>query len=83
MKSASLNQINTKLKSIPDNFTDEIIAYLDFLSFKSNTDDWATTLTAKDFELIQRGTADIKNGRVLSHSAAMKKINAHVKAKAK
>jgi hypothetical protein len=83
MKAASLNQINIKLKGIPDNFTNEIIAYLDFLSFKANTNDWAATLTAKDFELIERGTADIKSGKVFSHTAAMKKINAHVKAKAK
>jgi hypothetical protein len=83
MKTSSLNQINSRLKVIPDNFAGEIIAYLDFLSFKANTDDWATTLTAKDFELIQRGTADLKNGKVYSHTAAMKKINAHVKAKAK
>jgi hypothetical protein len=83
MRASSLNQINNRLKAIPDNFADEIIAYLDFLAFKSNTDDWATTLTAKDFELIERGTADLKNGRVHSHTAAMKKINAHIKAKAK
>lgn len=83
MKASSLNQINSKLKVIPDNFADEIISYLDFLSFKANTDDWAATLTAKDFELIERGTADIKKGRVYSHTAATKKINAHVKAKSK
>ena len=83
MKTSSLNQINTKLKSIPDNFRDEIIAYLDFLSFKANTDDWATTLTSKDFELIQRGTSDLKEGRVHSHTAAMKKIKDHIRNKQK
>jgi len=81
MKPTSLNQINDKLKNIPDNFLKDIINYLDFISFKSTTEDWATGLSEKDFKLIAKGTEDIKNGRVHSHSSAMKKISSHIKSK--
>lgn len=81
MKATALNQINHKLKNVPDSFVDDIIAFLDFLSFKANTKDWASNLTAKDFQLIQRGTEDIKNGRTHSHTQAMKKINSYLKTK--
>ena len=81
MKTTSLNQINNKLKNIPDTFVSDIIAYLDFLSFKANTTDWASELSSKDFELIQRGTFDLKTGKTLSHKDAMKKIKGHIKSK--
>ena len=83
MITAAVNKINTKLKDIPGNFAKEIIAYLDFLSFKANTGDWATSLSAKEFQLVQRGTEDINKGRVFSHSDAMTKINAQIKRKQK
>ena len=81
MKPASLDQINDKLKNIPDTFFKDIITYLDFISHSSNADDWAIGLSAKDFELIAKGTQDIKKGRTMSHTEAMKKISAHIKSK--
>ena len=83
MRNVALNQINTKLKSIPDNFVKDIIEYLDYLSFKANTGDWATELTAKELQLVKRGTKDLKNGAVFSHHEATAKINAHIKQKHK
>jgi hypothetical protein len=81
MKTTSLNHINNKLKDIPDNFFKDIVAYLDFISSKANSNDWAIGLSEKDLKLIAKGTEDIKNGRTLSHSSATKKIAAHIKSK--
>ena len=81
MKATSLNQINNKLKNIPDNFLKDIIAYLDFISSKSNAEDWAIGLSDKDFKLIAKGTEDIKAGKFHSHSSAMKRIKSHIKSK--
>ena len=81
MKAASLNQINDKLKNISDDFFKDIITYLDFISSKKNTDDWAIGLSEKDFKLIEKGKEDIKNGRTHSHSSAMKKISSHINSK--
>ena len=81
MKTDSLNQINNKLKDIPDNFFKDIVAYLDFISSKSNSKDWAIGLSEKDFKLIAKGTEDIKNGKTHSHSSALKKISTHIKSK--
>lgn len=79
MNAITLNKINHKLQNIPDNFVNDIIAYLDFLSFKANTPDWATSLSEKELELVKRGTDDLKNGRSYKHADAMKKIAAHIK----
>jgi len=79
MKASALNQINNKLKSIPDNFVNDIMEFLEFLSFRANAKDWAAHLTPKDSQLIKRGADDLKNGRTHSHESAMKKINAHVR----
>ena len=81
MKTSSLNQINNKLKNIPDDFFNTIISYLDFISDKSNTNDWAIGLSEKDFKLIAKGTEDIKTGKTHTHSSAMKKIASHINSK--
>jgi hypothetical protein len=83
MKTSTLNKINSRLKNIPDNFEDDIISYLDFLSFKTNTNDWAIDLNSKEIQLIKAGAADIKNGKVLSNTEALKKIKAHLRSKRK
>ncbi len=81
MKATSLNQINNKLKNIPDDFLKDIISYLDFIADKSNTKDWAIGLSGKDFKLIAKGTEDIKTGKTHTHSAAMRKITSHINSK--
>ncbi|MEO5570582.1 MAG: hypothetical protein ABIT08_00905 [Bacteroidia bacterium] len=78
MKASELNQINNKLKSIPDTFVNDIMEFLEFLSFRANAKDWAEHLTAKDSQRIKRGADDLKKGRTYTHERAMKKINAQV-----
>ena len=83
MKVTALNKINDRLKTIPDDFANDIIKYLDFLSYKAGAGDWAMSLSGRDLELIQKGSDDLKNGRIFLHADAMKKINAHIKQKNK
>jgi predicted transcriptional regulator len=83
MKAATVSKINSKLKNIPDTFTKDIMAYIDYLIFKSHTGDWATELSVHELKLIQRGSNDVKAGRIISHSEALKKISAHIKQKRK
>jgi hypothetical protein len=79
MKTKALNTINTKLKTIPDDFLGDIIQYLDFISFK--TDDWANTLSADQIKIIKQGEKDLRTGKVISHKAAMLEIRSHLKTK--
>jgi hypothetical protein len=37
MNTKYINQINNKLKVIPDNFANEVLQYLEFLYFKNST----------------------------------------------
>ena len=71
-------------KNKPAVAAEPAVAYITAKGKQSaGSDDWAASLTEKELELIERGTADIKKGRVYSHAAAMKKIKAHIKAKTK
>ena len=81
MNASSLNQINSKLKSIPDTFLNDVIDYLEYLSFKTGSKDWADKLSEEELKLIKAGEDDIKEGRVFSNETALKKIKAHLKAK--
>ena len=83
MKVSALNQINHKLKNIPDNFANDIITYLDYLSFKAGTKNWASDLSPKELELVKRGAEDVKNGTTFTNMQAIEKINAHIKRKHK
>lgn len=71
-------------KNKPSVATEPTVAYVTSKGKHAQSEaDWAASLSKKELELIERGTADIKNGRVYSHAAAMKKIKAHLKAKTK
>ncbi|MGI9192802.1 MAG: hypothetical protein ACR2IL_11840 [Chitinophagaceae bacterium] len=37
MNTIAINQINDKLKDIPDNFIQDVLEYLDFLSFRNQS----------------------------------------------
>lgn len=81
MKVEALSIINNKLKTIPDNFLNEIVAYLDFISFKATNNDWAEDLTPQQLQSIERGQNDLNTGNTVSHKEAMSRIKAHFKSK--
>ena len=81
MKTTTITQINNKLKDIPDSLMNDVMNYLDFLSFKTTAYDWATDLSAKERQLIKQGEDDIKNGKIHTHNEALKIINKQLKNK--
>jgi hypothetical protein len=40
MNTTAINQINNKLKVIPDNFVNDVLQYLEFLHFKNATNEF-------------------------------------------
>ncbi len=43
MNATAINQINNKLKVMPDNFVNDVLQYLEFLSFKNSANEFVPT----------------------------------------
>jgi|GEM_PF-4996451 len=81
MNTATLNLIHDKLKAIPENMAADVLAFLDFLKFKSTGDDWYHHLSDKDIAQIKKGEQDVAQGRTFTHEEAISRINKHMQQK--
>jgi|688.fasta_scaffold26352_3 hypothetical protein len=79
MNTIYFDNINDKLKKLPDNLLAEVEKYIDFLTYKHNDTDWANTLSEEQAHYIKKGIDDIANQRILTHEDAVTKINKHIK----
>jgi len=83
MNSITIDKINDKLKTLPDNCEEDILAYISFLNFKYNEEDWASDLSEQELLQIKKGESDVRNGKIYSHEDAMKRINFYLETKRK
>lgn len=51
MNTIAINQINDKLKDIPDNFIQDVLEYLDFLSFRNQSN--ALSLSKEQLKILE------------------------------
>lgn len=83
MNSIYFDNINDKLKKLPDNLLADVEKYIDYLTSKLTDTDWANTLSEDQIKYIKKGTEDIANQHTMTHEEAMDKINNHIKKKYK
>jgi hypothetical protein len=72
-------QINKKINLLPVTLLQEVDKYIDFLNFKYA--DWGQQLSENQITLIEKGTKDIEENRVISHKEAKEKIKNYIKNK--
>lgn len=77
MDIATMNKINDKLKYIPNNLAKDIIAYIDFLSFKQDDSDWSEAMSTEEIHLIEKGKNDINSNNTYSDVEAKNIILQH------
>ena len=75
MNTNSINTINDKLKNLSDDFTNEIISYLDALNQSANE------FSEHELTAIQKGESDFQKGNVYTHEQARNIIQNHLKRK--
>jgi hypothetical protein len=60
MNTTAINQINNKLKVIPDNFVNDVLQYLEFLYFKNSANEF--TLSDEQISLLdKRSKTNLEN----------------------
>lgn len=77
----SVSQLNQKIKLLPANLLQEVNDYIEYLAFKSSQKDWADDLSKDQISLIEKGSNDIEENKVISHKEARKRIDNYVKNK--
>jgi hypothetical protein len=79
MKTIDALQLNQKINSLPISLLQDVDKYIDFLNFKYA--DWGEQLTENQIYLIEKGTKDIFNNRLVTHKEAKERIKNHIKSK--
>jgi hypothetical protein len=79
MKTIDALQLNQKINSLPISLLQDVDKYIDFLNFKYA--DWGEQLTENQISLIEKGTKDIFNNRLVTHKEAKERIKNHIKSK--
>ncbi len=80
----TLKDLEDNIRTLPENFYEEVNDFIDFLKTKYNrTDenDWSGIISEPQRESIKKGVDDIENDRTLSHESAQKKIKDYIASK--
>jgi hypothetical protein len=72
-------QINKKINLLPVTLLQEVDKYIDFLNFKYA--DLGQQLSENQIQIIEKGTKDIEENRVISHKEAKERIKNYIKKK--
>ena len=76
-----LENLNSKIKTLPEALIKEVDQYIDFLKYKNDQTDWSESVFEDELSLIKKGKKDIEEGRVYSHKEAKQKIADYIKNK--
>ena len=79
MKTITPLQVNQKINSLPVALLQEVDKYIDFLNYKNS--DWAEQLSEDQIQLIEKGTKDIEENRLIPHKEAKERIKDYIKNK--
>jgi len=79
MNTIDATQINQKINALPKALLPDVDKYIDFLNFKYT--DWGEQLSENQIALIQKGTDDILNNRLVPHNEAKERIKNYIKNK--
>ena len=80
----TLKDLENNIKTLPENFYEEVNDFIDFLKTKynrTNNEDWSGILSEPQRESLKKGLDDIENGRTISHENAQKKIKDYIASK--
>jgi hypothetical protein len=72
-------EVNKKINSLPATLLQEVDKYIDFLTYKYS--DWAEQLSEQQIQLIEKGTKDIEENRLIPHKEAKERIKDYIKNK--
>jgi hypothetical protein len=73
------SQVAKKINSLPASLLQEVDKYIDFLNYKYS--DWAEQLSEDQILLIEKGTKDIEENRLIPHKEAKERIKEYIKHK--
>jgi hypothetical protein len=79
MNALIMSEIQDRLKSIPDEYANEILSYIDYLNVKKSI----SFLPEDEISLILKGKEDILKGRTFTHTQAKSIIEHHIQSKMK
>jgi hypothetical protein len=79
MKTVTPSQVTKKINSLPASLLQEVDKYIDFLNYKYS--DWAEQLSEDQMQLIEKGTKDIEENRIIPHKEAKERIKDYIKNK--
>lgn len=80
----TLKDLEDNIRTLPENFYEEVNDFIDFLKTKYNrTDenDWSGIISEPQRESIKKGVDDIEDDRTLSNESAQKKIKDYISSK--
>lgn len=80
----TLKDLENNIKTLPENFYEEVNDFIDFLKTKynrTNSEDWSGMLSEPQRESLKKGLDDIENDRTISHESAQKKIKDYIASK--
>lgn len=72
-------QVSQKINSLPIPLLQDLDRYIDFLIFRHT--DWGEQLSENQISLIEKGTNDILNNRLVPHEEAKERIKNYIKSK--
>jgi hypothetical protein len=79
MKIITPLQVTKKINLLPATLLQEVDKYIDFLNYKYS--DWAEQLSEEQIQLIEKGTKDIEENRLIPHKEAKERIKEYIKNK--
>lgn len=79
MKTITPLQLTKKINSLPASLLQEVDQYIDFQNYKYS--DWAKQLSEDQIRLIEKGTKDIEENRLIPHKEAKERIKEYIKNK--
>ena len=79
MNTVTPSQVTKKINSLPASLLQEVDKYIDFLNYKHS--DWAEQLSEDQIQLIEKGTKDIEENRLIPHKEAKERIKDYIKNK--
>jgi hypothetical protein len=79
MNTVTTLQVTRKINALPASLLQEVDQYIDFLNYKYS--DWAEQLSEDQIRLIEKGTKDIEENRLIPHKEAKERIKEYKKNK--
>ncbi|HTG65320.1 MAG TPA: hypothetical protein VL859_02985 [Flavobacterium sp.] len=79
MKTITPLDVTKKINALPASLLQEVDKYIDFLTYKYS--DWAEQLSEEQVQLIEKGTKDIEENRLIPHKEAKERIKNYIQNK--